>query len=317
MSGGPAVCTEGICVGDLGSVVSCPVRGTGGDARYPGNWGGEFVRRVLGYFEPASVMDVMAGSGTTGDVCSQLGIRCDCYDLRPDAPQGRGGWDVLSDEPERGAQMVLCHLPYADMYVYSEIWGGKRDPRDLSAMRDWPRFLDQCGKAMARMLQWVDIGGYVGVLMGSIRRRGILYDMALDVPRPGPVTHRLVKVQHNERSRGRAYSGKFIAIEHEDFLVFRRDAPYVFAGCVPKRTEWDVRRSPRTTWRGAVYAALVALGGEATMAALYAEIEQFAIAQRPENAHWRAKVRQTLQLGADFEAVERGRWRLRGDKTAA
>ena len=273
------------------------------------------MRQILGWFQPARVIDVMAGSGTTGEVAAAMGIESDCYDLRPDPPVGVGGWNVLEDEPNRGAPMVLGHWPYWDMYRYSEIWG-KGDARDLSCVPTYEEFLSLSGRALARMLQWVDVGGHVGVLVGSIRRKGRLYDLALDLPKPGPVAYRLVKVQHNTRSANRQYRGKVLAIMHEDFLVFRRESPYIFAGVVPKRVKWDLRLSPNTTWRGAVYAALMALGGEAELSALYAEIESFAIT-RGGNHHWREKVRQVLQKSSDFSQVGRGRWRVQGETTPA
>lgn len=108
----------------LTTVVSCPVRGEGGDAGYPGSWSPTFTGRVLSHFGPKRVMDVMSGSGTTGDVAEALGIECDCYDLRPEPPRGTGGWNVQTDEPTRGADLVLAHWPYWTMVRYSaEVWG--------------------------------------------------------------------------------------------------------------------------------------------------------------------------------------------------
>lgn len=176
-------------------------------------------------------------------------------------------------------------------------------------MESWEEFLALSGRALARMMQWVDVGGHVAVLVGSIRRKGHLYDTAMDLPRPAPLVARVVKVQHNVRSEGRTYPGKVLPIVHEDLLVFRREGPYVFQGVLPKRVTWDLRRSPNATWRGAVYAALTTLGGEADLAGIYREIECFAIT-RGTNAHWREKVRQTLQRGQDFESVAPGRWRV-------
>ena len=301
----------------LSTVASCPVRGRGGDAGYPGNWGANFVARVLGHLQPRRVMDVMSGSGTTGDVAEALGIPCDCYDLRPAPPRGMGDWNVQTDEPSTGADLILAHWPYWTLVRYSaQVWGKAPDPRDLSCVESWEEFLARSGRALGRMMQWVDVGGYVGVLVGSIRRDGRLWDTALDIPRPAPVAFRLVKVQHNMRSTGRTYPGKVVPILHEDFLVFQRTSPYLFAGVVPRPVRWDLRRSAHATWRGAVYAALMALGGEADLAALYREVQGFAIA-RGSNAHWREKVRQTLQRGGDFEPVTRGRWKCASQAPAA
>jgi len=47
-----------------------------GDRGYPGNCGGNLIKDLLRYFQPASVLDPMTGSGTCRDVCEELGIYC-------------------------------------------------------------------------------------------------------------------------------------------------------------------------------------------------------------------------------------------------
>jgi site-specific DNA-methyltransferase (adenine-specific) len=58
------------------------------------------------------------------------------------------------------------------------------------------------------------------------------------------------------------------------------------------------------TWREAVRRALEALGGEASLSAIYDLITP----ERRVSQHWQPKVRQTLQL--HHRPVERGRWAL-------
>lgn len=58
------------------------------------------------------------------------------------------------------------------------------------------------------------------------------------------------------------------------------------------------------TWREAVRLALEALGGEASLAAIYDLITP----ERRVSQHWQPKVRQTLQM--HHRPVERGRWAL-------
>lgn len=58
------------------------------------------------------------------------------------------------------------------------------------------------------------------------------------------------------------------------------------------------------TWRVAVRIALEALGGEASLAAIYDLITP----ERRVSKHWQPKVRQTLQM--HHRPVERGRWAL-------
>ena len=74
----------------MNSVLSHPMRGPGGDPRYRGNCGANFLREVLGHYRPAFVVDPMSGSGTTGDVCQELRIRYQGFDLRD-------GFNLLKD----------------------------------------------------------------------------------------------------------------------------------------------------------------------------------------------------------------------------
>src|SRR5580692_5609000 len=53
-----------------------------GDRSYPGNCGGNLIKDLLRYFQPASVFDPMTGSGTCRDVCRELAIYCWSSDLR-------------------------------------------------------------------------------------------------------------------------------------------------------------------------------------------------------------------------------------------
>ena len=66
----------------------------------------------------------------------------------------------------------------------------------------------------------------------------------------------------------------------------------------------------RRPWRPLVHGALQYLGGQASLRELYVEIEKAA----PGNCtgrHWKAKVRQVVQLDPEIERVAKGVWRLR------
>src|SRR5580698_3363788 len=56
-----------------------------GDRSYPGNCGGNLIKRLLRYFQPGLVLDPMTGSGTCRDVCDELGLLCWSSDLREGA----------------------------------------------------------------------------------------------------------------------------------------------------------------------------------------------------------------------------------------
>jgi hypothetical protein len=66
----------------LTSLHGSPGRGPYGDASYRGNCSGVLIRDLLCYFPPSSVFDPMTGGGTCSDVCRELGIPCQSFDLR-------------------------------------------------------------------------------------------------------------------------------------------------------------------------------------------------------------------------------------------
>jgi len=297
-------------------ITGLEARGKGGDAGYPGNWSPAFIRPLIRYFRDLSgkgdrfiVADAMVGSGTTKDVCDEDGIACDAYDLRPDVRGGIGGWNALKDDLARSVDLLMIHLPYWDLYRYSLIWGREPHPDDLSLAPTWEDFVRLAGRVLFRLFASVKIGGHLLVLMGSIRRRGRLYEMAMDIPKPAPVAHHIIKVQENVRSANREYPTSLIRIAHEDCLIFRRDDPYRFTCKVVKEATWDLREKP-LTWRQAIYAALARLGGRARLPELYRELQGFAISRA--SADYAATVRGQLQTHPDdFQALGDGVWALR------
>jgi len=69
-------------VPELTSIHSVRRRGPYGNGRYRGNCGGYLIRNLLRYFQPKRVLDPMSGSGTCRDVCRELKIKCDSFDIR-------------------------------------------------------------------------------------------------------------------------------------------------------------------------------------------------------------------------------------------
>jgi hypothetical protein len=63
------------------------------------------------------------------------------------------------------------------------------------------------------------------------------------------------------------------------------------------------------TWRTLVRDALKHCGGVAPLATLYAALE--ANPRAKINSHWKAKIRQCVQLDPLIERVEKGVWRLK------
>lgn len=220
-----------------------------------------------------------------------------------------GGWNALADEVPEGAEFTFLHPPYHSLIPYSGVeWGERAHPDDLSRCSSYDQFLAKLDVVHAKVFSSLRRGGRMAVLVGDVRRNGELFSLQHDLSWFGVPEAVIVKLQHHTASSRRAYPGRFVAIEHETVLVFRKDDWWIVPVRRATARDYDLRQSRRPTWRDLVQAALGALGGEAALADLYESLSSTDHAQR--NPHFREKIRQTLQLAPDFAAVCRGRWRL-------
>jgi DNA modification methylase len=87
-------------------VVSYPDRGPWGRWDYRGNTSGHLLVDLIKQYEPKSVLDPFAGSGTTRDVCRQFNIACDSFDLK-------NGFDALTSKlSAKKFDLIFLHPPY-------------------------------------------------------------------------------------------------------------------------------------------------------------------------------------------------------------
>jgi hypothetical protein len=200
----------------LTSVVSYPDRGPYGDHKYPGNCSGYLIKELVTHFGAKLVFDPAAGSGTTGDVCRELGVECLQRDLRDD-------FDVLTSQIPPGFDFIFFHPPYWDIVKYSD------DPRDLSNIHSYGDFIESLARACKRLLAALEPkGGHLAVLLGDVRKRGKYYFIFRDlISKLGdPDYPILIKAQHNVASFGRRYSIEyFIPLAHEYVLIWRVGGP--------------------------------------------------------------------------------------------
>jgi hypothetical protein len=291
----------------LSSVVSYPDRGRWGSASYRGNCSGYLIRDLLQHFQPASFLEVFAGGGTGRDVARDLGYTGSIHlDLSP----AWGGFDALTDDIPEGTEFAFLHPPYHNIVPYSGVeWGREPHPSDLSRCGSYEEFLAKLDLVHAKVFSSLRRGGRMAVLVGDVRRNREFFALQHDLSWFGTPEAVIIKLQHHTASSRRTYGGgRFVAIEHETLLVFRKDDWWIVPVSRSRRRDYDLRQSQRPTWRDLVQAALGDMGGEASLAELYSALEGTAHAAR--NPHWREKIRQVLQLGREFERVGSGRWRL-------
>ena len=295
----------------MNSVLSHPMRGPGGDPHYRGNCGANFLREVLGHYRPAFVVDPMSGSGTTGDVCQELRIRYQGFDLRDGFNLLK---DRLADRLADSPDYIFTHPPYHDMVKYSGpggMWGCERGahPDDLSNCKTPEDFLEKLQLALMNAYEPLAPEGHLAVLIGDQRKNGTFCSYQADVIRMGigRLCDVIVKAQHNTLSERVAYTGKdFVHIQHEYLLVFVKDRRILSIGEVALAQTRRLSREFFGTWRNAVTVILRELGGRAALADIYRRI-----GERVEpggNLHVQEKVRQVLQQ--HFVRVESGVYAL-------
>ena len=221
------------------TIVSYPDRGHYGNKRWRGNCSGRLIKDLLEYFKPKRVFDPMVGSGTTSDVCRELGIDNICLDLNPEW----GGWDALTDEVPISPDFVFWHPPYHDIIKYSgSMWGKSADPRDLSRCESYSDFIAKLNKIQAKLITSLRKGGRIAILVGDIKKRGRLYSIQKDMDWYGTPEQVIIKTQHNCWSDNVAYSGKFIPIAHEYLLIFKREDCYLLPCTVIRQVGIDLRK---------------------------------------------------------------------------
>jgi len=288
------------------SVVSYPDRGPWGRWDYRGNMSGYLVVDLIRQFKPRLVVDPFNGGGTTGGVCRDMGVPCWVGDLKD-------GFDVLEDDIPVGADLALFHLPYWDMIPYSgHVWGDKPHPHDLSHARTYEEFLRMANEAEFRVYDSLRRGGRLAILVGAIRRKGVLYPIHRDMRLYGELEHDMVKVQHNCLSNRRTYAneGKLVRLVHEWLLILRKPDAWIVPIRIPQVKHLDLRKSRVQTWVTVVRNALEFLGGRATLRDIYGVVENHAKvkAARKAGHDWRAQVRRALQKARDIVNVSRGVW---------
>ena len=89
----------------MNSIVSYPNRGPWGSSRYRGNCSGHLLVDLVQHFRPKMVLDPMVGSGTTRDVCEEMGIKGWFGDLKD-------SFNILADPIPQGGDFGFMHPPY-------------------------------------------------------------------------------------------------------------------------------------------------------------------------------------------------------------
>lgn len=178
------------------------------------------------YGLPNRVLDPMAGSDSTGDLCRSLGIAYEGYDLRPadESPTLHGSFDSLTTPIPGSFDFIFWHPPYYDLIDY------QHGPGDISSGHDYSAFLGHLQAGFSKF--WSENlapDGLMAILIGDVRRDGrylpLCHEMTDCAPDQLETIIILTHDAHQGEIQAQAHGSRpaEIPIVHEQLIVFRRD----------------------------------------------------------------------------------------------
>ena len=161
--------------------------------------------------------------------------------------------------------------------------------------------------------QAVRSGGYLVILVGGVKRKGVLDPLQRDYRWYGQPVQMLIRLQHNVWSNGQTYTGMTNPRIMREYVIVTRK-PMQFAWTVEVRradhANVDQRGVGGQTLHGIVWTALIALGNQASLGAICEQVKDHARIRKadPLGTDWQAIIRRVLQ--ETCQQVERGFWAL-------
>ncbi len=295
---------------DMKSVMSFENRGKWGKSDWRGNTSGYVISEMINHFSPKLFVDACEGSGTSRDVCRDLGVDYVGLDLF------RGNdftkHDILTELP-READIVFTHPPYHSMIEYSgKVYGKDAIEGDTSRCLNPDEFIAKSQLMLLNQREATRSGGIYSTLIGDQRGgslgKGNFRSYQADFIKMMPTEELLsvtIKIQHNCMSDTRQYNGNFVPINHEYLILWKKKAKSLFTVAMDIASEHKKRVA--TTWRNAIRMVMMKLG-KASLQDIYREVEKVAQNLIKNNVHFKAKIRQTLQR--HYTNVERGVWAI-------
>ncbi len=267
------------------TVLSFPDRGPWGDSRYRGNCSGYIPAYFIWKYDAKSVSEIFAGSGTTSDVCKDMGVAYSGIDLNPNpARSDIIAINILDDNMELPdafyeADMCFLHPPYPSIngiHYSNGMWKGNKalQEQDIQEM-SWEMGMKAVNHAIMRGYNSLHPGAYEVVLVGEIRSKGQYRSMMADLIRPTMLHQTFIKLQHNCVSDrgGNSYAKSDRALTgHEMIAVFKKPSGYEIAYVMPREYSLDIRDSSMATWKDVVFSVMNRLKS-ASLEEIYSELE--------------------------------------------
>lgn len=287
------------------TIISHKNRGTGGNSNYRGNCSPAVISDLINFYNPASIGDYSCGSNTTGDVAKIKKIKYWGYDLNM-------GFDLIEEEIKEMNHFIFYHPAYWDIVKYSGSQYGKIHKNDLSHIKDYKEFIKILNFTILKQFSSLKIGGRMAILMGDIKKKGVLYSMILDIIKPGKIEQVFIKEQFNCSSSGKIYSGngKFAEINHEYILILKRENPFIESLKITKNIEFNFLNSKNISWKDLIY-SVFENSDEKTLKLNYLYEALKTSYKAKNNKFYKEKIRQTLyRYNNIFRKVENGKFQL-------
>ena len=244
-------------------------------------------------------VDTCEGSGTSRQVCNELGIEYQGFDIHQ-------GFDytnnLILDQLPYPADMVFSHPPYHNMIGYT------KNEHDTSRCKSVDEYLSKSQLMLLNQREATKDGGIYTTLIGDQRKNGLYYSYQSDFIQLMPKNELLnvvIKLQHNCTSNNKVYSGQFIPIMHEYLLIWRKKPVNFWQVCLDLVVKTNSIIS--STWRNLVRLVMMKLK-ESNLINIYAQVEALAANLIITNINWKAKIRQIMQKYQT--QVTRGIWAI-------
>jgi len=288
------------------SVVKYKNRGKWGDNKYRGNCTGHLFIDLIEHFQPKLFVDACMGSGTSKEVCKELGTPFIGLDLRH-------GFNFLKDsilhQLPFQADICFTHPPYHNLVTYSGDQWGESNKFDLSRCGSYDEFLEKSQVMLLNQREATRDGGIYCTLIGDLRKNGHFHSTQADYQSLMPkseLSSIVIKVQNNHASSFKSYSGNFISIQLEYLVIWKKKLQSFWA--IGLETASSLKSRINMTWRSIIRIALMNLSNKASLSHIYDEVLKIAGEKIKSNSNWKAKIRQQLQI--HFASVERGIWAI-------
>lgn len=286
------------------SVLTFPSRGKWGDYKWRGNCSGHVIVELIKHFNPKLFIDICEGSGTSRDVCRDMGVDYQGFDLHSGTDFTK---DLILEKSKKLGDLVFSHPPYHNMVEYSgKVWG-ESTKGDTSKCQNYDEFLAKSQFMLMNQREVTKASGIYSTLIGDYRKDGVFRSTQADFIALMPKEELIsvtIKIQHNTKSGSKYYSKNFIPIKHEYLLIWKKKDKSLFY--VSLNIASQNHKFIANTWRNAIRYAMIELKGEASLQDIYARVEQVSASLISQNPHWKAKIRQVLQR--HYTNVQRGVW---------